>query len=1487
MIRHTRKVERVRRPDGTRVPVVAGGVPTVGGDVTSRTPVAADRSARSALIVANGSEQDVQGISGAAIAAVTADEMEPFQEVRVRFDTFTENPYAGNMTNAPYPSPKTWESAPGLSTYAGPGGWTTPGSRLPQDYPIFQLFQLDVDQLDTVSVPYPFDYYAGLGQLPVVCYWPATPLDRLARNAEALPAGAAWVAAGGGTYSRPVDATAPENPLDAAATRYVHRLTSAVAGSSLTSPVSPCTYAYSQGRPFLVVLWVKASAPMVVAADMVAEWLNGTNVRTFTGTGQAVGTEWQRCVFLVTDPEVGGVYAPFEHNRRVRVRVVSGSGTLSVRLPHAYAGRDDRGDSEGLLAVPTPRLIGTRMAVVPTGRPRLVNRVDVTGDGAHSAVTAFSGWGWPAAGSPTHGFYHGGPGDGAARMGAPMALLPADPSNWLSGGSLTVVLEECSSGPGGYVWVQKIEPSYEVDLTPDVLRVTVDRTADADPTDSTTPLGNYAASTLQVDLDNTDGRWSPFRVDYLSVAHQVEAAVGVVYTNRHNDPAAVGLDEAAWAVDELVSGPEIGGVLPSCGRSGYGGGGGDVILYAWTATADASPSTETINGVETRRNEIANPAPTSTGWAGITSSNSFTSGHLVATVNGVTSSSTGPRSQVTTAAGSTVVTPGAAYYLRAEVRHSRGVPMEVRPWFMLADGTYVLYHVSPTVTGTSSWVPVVMSGTVPATAVRMGYQFVVKSNLVTSEIGDVYEVRNITTDPGAYFDGDTPDVVPVGVPPVARVPVAPGGVYLVSALVAAEGAGAAPVVRLAGGAVLYSAPALTPGGWVPLRARVTIPTTAPAGSLLEVGLTAAGWVADPSAVLVDPDYQTVYAAAGAANASVATETKAGVLTRTNRVFWPSAEPPTPGGTIGWSGYGSTFTTSAEESWQGTSSFKAVVSLFGSNRGIVVNSFGMQSIPEGVTVQLTGRVKAGPGNSGPLMSGAFLLRDQPAALTYGILAPLPLVAVGNGWYEFTTMHTVPTGRTLTNLYVCANTAANQTSQVGDTFYFDGIYVGEPGAYFDASTPPADPEDRVIEVVEATPAGVFYVTAWPMDTSSESVSVSAVDALALRGDADSRAELRRDVYLSDVITDLALEGFDIPSAHTVVPESPGPMPWLLPADTKLSTFMADLAKAEARSLYLDGLGRLVAQNRQYTETEVSAEYRQDNAATRLATPLSLDMIRNRVNVVGATVRAETTRTDVALLGEATPPNPATWTVNMEDREWLLILSGQTITYTLFYEDAAAVADVELAAGFAYSRPQVLPTVGTRPLVNNLEPMADPDANVGGGKLGWFLTTYPTFATLRLKAGGAGATMFDMFVPHLRFTGVRIQETPITETMSRQVSVDQYGDRPVEVTVRLVTDSNFLGTVGVDVLETWSLVGDDGAKWLPDLQVDALGDPWRELGDRVLAAEPVSGIGGEYRIVSHVYDTGHGAASGFYLRQVPSGLQFMALDVDTLDGPAVLGY
>lgn len=157
-----------------------------------------------------------------------------------------------------------------------------------------------------------------------------------------------------------------------------------------------------------------------------------------------------------------------------------------------------------------------------------------------------------------------------------------------------------------------------------------------------------------------------------------------------------------------------------------------------------------------RVNRVLNPGPRSiSGWGAIGATTDFSSGHLVATSTYAGAAATVPRAQVVNKSGSIPVHGLDPYYLRVEVIHSRGLPMEIRPWFLDAQGNYLVYHISPTATDTSEWTAIETTGIVPAGAAYMGYQVIVKSSSDLSLIGDVFEARNITTDPGEYFDGES------------------------------------------------------------------------------------------------------------------------------------------------------------------------------------------------------------------------------------------------------------------------------------------------------------------------------------------------------------------------------------------------------------------------------------------------------------------------------------------------------------------------------------------------------------------------------------------------------------------------------------------------------------------------------------------------------------------------------------------------------------
>jgi len=172
-----------------------------------------------------------------------------------------------------------------------------------------------------------------------------------------------------------------------------------------------------------------------------------------------------------------------------------------------------------------------------------------------------------------------------------------------------------------------------------------------------------------------------------------------------------------------------------------------------------NPGFETAGAVTTvRTNGMPNPAVASTaGVYGTGVEVAVGAGFVQATVLTVHSSTGLPRVNMIDHTLSAVVVPGDPYYIRAEVRHSRGTDMQLRTWFNTSDGTYVTNEQGSVLpTSSTSWTDLVMTGTVPATATRMGYQIIGNATADPSVVGATFDFRRLTTDSGTYFDGSTP-----------------------------------------------------------------------------------------------------------------------------------------------------------------------------------------------------------------------------------------------------------------------------------------------------------------------------------------------------------------------------------------------------------------------------------------------------------------------------------------------------------------------------------------------------------------------------------------------------------------------------------------------------------------------------------------------------------------------------------------------------------
>jgi hypothetical protein len=382
------------------------------------------------------------------------------------------------------------------------------------------------------------DVVANVGAQGILPY-----VDTVAwvRGTEVGPS-AAYAAGPAGAYSRPIDAGAPQ--LDLPGSTWVHRRTGTLtAGDRISSPWQACTYGLVSGRTFTVAAWL-ATTPTVgtlpalrwvleLALDPGAQ---GSAFIIATSPPFSPADVYQRFAAVLTPPIPSDLFGAPVTAVRAHLEVVNpgsiGAGaTVSIRGAHLYAGAD-RGDAAGLDAVVLTAPV--RWTVdIDDDDAFLATRVDVHGNDRVTHITAASG----------AVNYLGGTSQqihGASAGRLTMRVPDPDAAGLLD--SVFVLAEEINGGPGASLSLQNVRVWHEVDATADVVSLTVDRSTDADPGSSTVPIGNYAATTIDVELDDSEGTWSLFGRRYIDLGHRIEAAIGVTYTNRCDDPLGIDAD---------------------------------------------------------------------------------------------------------------------------------------------------------------------------------------------------------------------------------------------------------------------------------------------------------------------------------------------------------------------------------------------------------------------------------------------------------------------------------------------------------------------------------------------------------------------------------------------------------------------------------------------------------------------------------------------------------------------------------------------------------------------------------------------------------------------------------------------------------------------------------------------------------------------------------------------------------------------------------
>lgn len=504
---------------------------------------------------------------------------------------------------------------------------------------------------------------------------------------------------------------------------------------------------------------------------------------------------------------------------------------------------------------------------------------------------------------------------------------------------------------------------------------------------------------------------------------------------------------------------------------------------------------------------------------------------------------------------------------------------------------------------------------------------------------------------------------------------------------------------------------------------------------------------------------------------------------------------------------------------------------------------------------------GPGVAGwRVRMGVWALGGvTPANLTIGYrntngVAPLTphVIPAGAPWRWYEATGTLPADATMTAM----------TADPGVALAAPSIVRLEPAT------------GDVVEVVETAPLGVFTTTEWPTATDEDTVTVPAVDVLGETADhpylwprLPGEDPVAPDVVVRQTIGETLGQVFrrylDRGDDQVTIAAGTPVVPYVIPADT-VGTMVADLAKGAALTAHTDGTGRPTAVPRDATETVVSAEYRHDTALIRAAVPFTPSLIRNDVTVIGSSLTV-------------TPADEVVATVGNDERT--LFEAGTPWVYTGREVPIPAGGAVDVRVEWAGH---------AAVLAGTLDPVyaynADPSNGPVPVDVTATLTVHPRYGVVRFTAPtGAPAAVVD----HVTIRGTALVEEEVTSRHVRASSVVKYGTHPVDVRVRLGATPGQLAVVGNDVLDNYSLRDTTDERWLPDLEVTTLGDPWRDLGDRVLTYEPRSGLAGEFRVVSHVLDIGQAARSTLYLRRVRTGLVFAVADRSTADGPHVAAY
>lgn len=195
---------------------------------------------------------------------------------------------------------------------------------------------------------------------------------------------------------------------------------------------------------------------------------------------------------------------------------------IEFREIQLYAGEersDEAGTSVGVLS--PPLAVEQRFDEV-----RRINRVEAAGLHDVSQVTAISvealtpdGLGWVTVGT----------GEG---------IRAAADFDDVDTAGIRVWIEEVAT-TSGVPFLTEVDPMLTTRLTGgEIESLEVEWSRETEPGTGSSPVGNYEASNLTLNLDNTDGRWLPQRNASLDLGHRVTVGLGIRWSNVLENPRA-------------------------------------------------------------------------------------------------------------------------------------------------------------------------------------------------------------------------------------------------------------------------------------------------------------------------------------------------------------------------------------------------------------------------------------------------------------------------------------------------------------------------------------------------------------------------------------------------------------------------------------------------------------------------------------------------------------------------------------------------------------------------------------------------------------------------------------------------------------------------------------------------------------------------------------------------------------------------------------